>query len=573
MATLGSLEYLISVNTSGMEQKLAQTDSKVKGYGEKLSAWTIAKGHMIARFGERMITSTVGQMKNMVAGAVNSYKEYEQLEGGIRKIFEENADTVIKNARQAYMTAGVSANNYMQTVMDFAASLKDSLGGDTEKAAEVANKALIDMSDNANMFGSSMESIQNAYRGFAKQNYTMLDNLKLGYGGTKTEMERLLKDAEAYQKTQGKTVEYSIKNLADVYEAIGVIQQKQNVAGTTEKEALDTIEGSMNAAKAAWENVLTSIGSGKGVKQAIYDFGKTAKTALKNLQPVVLDSVKGVVLAAKELFPVVVDTAKDVVNYLGRSIFGKDWDITINWIQNAWKDVNDAFNTAKEWVNKTAKTTVLWVVQAWADVTAAFNTAKEWVGQTFETAITWVQNKWDGISGAFDEASKWINQAFTTTFNFAVGLIENVRKAIAEISKPITVIVNFLTGKKTVADVTTDESGAKVTTYTDGSNAWDSEGGTGGGRGFAKGNWTVPYDNFPSLLHRGEMVLTKSQARQFRDGSASENIGGNIGREIREAMGKINVLLSGEKVGDLTTKRVRHNINASSYSRLRAMGG
>lgn len=183
--------------------------------------------------------------------SLDSVASLEQNVGGVETLFKKSADKVIANAERAYKTAGMSANEYMSTVTSFSASLLQSLGGDTEKAASVADIAITDMSDNANKMGTSIEMIQNAYQGFAKQNYTMLDNLKLGYGGTKSEMERLLADAE---KISG--VKYDISNLNDVYQAIHVVQEEMGITGTTAKEAASTIEGSMASAKAAWDNFL-----------------------------------------------------------------------------------------------------------------------------------------------------------------------------------------------------------------------------------------------------------------------------------------------------------------------------
>ena len=181
------------------------------------------------------------------------------MQGGVEKIFgKDTAKTVIENANRAFQTVGISANDYMENVTSFSASLLQSVGGNAEEAARIADMALQDMADNANVFGSDMQAIQNAYQGFAKQNYTMLDNLKLGYGGTRTEMERLLKDA---QKLTGQ--KYDIKNLNDVYEAIHAIQVEQNIAGTTAEEASKTIEGSFNSMKAAAQNFLSSFGLGQ----------------------------------------------------------------------------------------------------------------------------------------------------------------------------------------------------------------------------------------------------------------------------------------------------------------------
>ena len=370
MATLGVLDILVSVKDDNVESQLKKTEQSTKRWGNKLSAWTIAKGKIIGDFASKAI-STVGSLaKSTVKNAFDNFAEYEQLIGGVDTLFKTSSRKVQEYASKAYLTAGVSANDYMETVTSFSASLLQSLGNDTSKAADVADMAMVDMSDNVNKMGSTMESVQNAYRGFAKQNYTMLDNLKLGYGGTKTEMQRLLKDA---QKLTGQ--KYDIKNLSDVYEAIHAIQQEMGIAGTTQKEAMETVSGSMNAAKAAWQDVLTSIGSGKNIKKSIKNFASTAKTALKNAAPVVRNAVEGLFSAAKDLAPEVLN----ILNEVGRGIFGKDWDITINWIQNAWNDVQTAFNTAVEWVGNAYKVTVEWIQNAWNTVSGAFNDAKEWV--------------------------------------------------------------------------------------------------------------------------------------------------------------------------------------------------
>lgn len=213
----------------------------------------------------------------VVTAGVKSYADLEQNVGGIETLFKDSADTVINNAKKAYETAGMSANEYMQTVTSFSASLLQSLGGDTEKAAQVADMAIVDMADNANKMGTSMELIQNAYQGFAKQNYTMLDNLKLGYGGTKEEMERLLADAE---KISG--IKYDISSLNDVYQAIHVIQQNMDITGTTAKEASETISGSFSAAKAAFDNFLNGSGDVETLADTLVTaFGNVGKAIVK----------------------------------------------------------------------------------------------------------------------------------------------------------------------------------------------------------------------------------------------------------------------------------------------------
>ena len=201
------------------------------------------------------ITAIGAGISKIAKDSLDSYASFEQLTGGVETLFKDSGSTVEAYAQQAYQTAGMSANEYMDTITSFSASLISSLGGDTAKAAEAGNQAVIDMSDNANKMGTNIQDIQNAYQGFAKQNYTMLDNLKLGYGGTKQEMERLLADAE---KLTGK--KYDISSFNDITEAIHAIQTEMDITGTTAKEAATTIEGSVNSAKAAYSNWLTSLG-------------------------------------------------------------------------------------------------------------------------------------------------------------------------------------------------------------------------------------------------------------------------------------------------------------------------
>jgi phage-related protein len=229
-------------------------------------------------------------IKTGITAALSEGASLQQSLGGIETLFKDNATQVIKYADEAYKTTGLSANAYMENVTGFSASLLQSLGGDTAKAAEVANMAMIDMADNSNKMGTSMESIQTAYQGFAKQNYTMLDNLKLGYGGTKEEMQRLLRDAEKLTGTK-----YDINNLNDVYTAIHAIQDNLDITGTTAKEASTTFTGSFNAMKAAAHNLLGDLALGEDVEPALIALADTAKTFfVDNFLPMLWNVVKGV---------------------------------------------------------------------------------------------------------------------------------------------------------------------------------------------------------------------------------------------------------------------------------------
>lgn len=244
-----------------------------------------------------------------LSAAVSEGAKLEQSIGGIETLFKNSADKMKKYATDAYKTAGLSANEYMEQSTSFAASLISSLGGNTEKAADAANKAIIDMADNSNKMGTSLDLIQNAYQGFAKQNYTMLDNLKLGYGGTKTEMERLLKDA---QKLTG--VKYDISNLNDVYSAIHAIQENLGITGTTAKEATETVQGSFLAMKASISNLLGNMALGQDVKPALKNLLTTTSTYLfGNLLPMVGRVVSSIPEILMEAVPTLLTAGSDML--------------------------------------------------------------------------------------------------------------------------------------------------------------------------------------------------------------------------------------------------------------------
>lgn len=250
--------------------------------------------------------------------AIKGYADYEQLIGGVETLFKSSASIVEGYANVAYQTAGLSANKYMETVTGFSASLLQSLGGDTAAAAEAGNMAVIDMADNANKMGTSIESIQYAYQGFAKQNYTMLDNLKLGYGGTKEEMERLLDDAE---KISG--VHYDISNLNDVYQAVHVIQTELGITGTTALEASTTISGSFNSLKAAWSNVLTGMADDNAdFSDLINKLVDAASTFGGNILPRIETALTGVVDLVVGLAPQIIGVLPNLVAQLLPAIIG-----------------------------------------------------------------------------------------------------------------------------------------------------------------------------------------------------------------------------------------------------------
>lgn len=243
---------------------------------------------------------------------INAYADYEQLVGGVETLFKDSADTIQTYADNAYKTAGLSANEYMETVTSFSASLLQSLDGDTEKAAAAADLAITDMADNANKMGTAMESIQNAYQGFAKQNYTMLDNLKLGYGGTKEEMQRLLADAE---KLSG--VKYDLSSYADIVEAIHVIQTEMGITGTTAKEASTTIQGSVASMKAAWANLMVGMADDtQNFDMLLSNFIESIGTVADNLLPRIGIVIEGMGKLVAGLAPEIASALPTLTNEL-----------------------------------------------------------------------------------------------------------------------------------------------------------------------------------------------------------------------------------------------------------------
>ena len=259
----------LKVNVDNNTKSIREFGEEEEKTSEKTSMLgDIIKGNLISNAIQTGISTLISGIKKLGSAmmdvgksALNSFADYEQLVGGVDTLFKESSSKVQNYANNAYKTAGLSANEYMETVTSFSASLLQSLNGDTAKSAEIADMAIIDMSDNANKMGTSMESIQNAYQGFAKQNYTMLDNLKLGYGGTKEEMERLIADANRVKEANGEMADLSIESFADVTEAIHLIQTEMGITGTTAEEASSTIQGSVSSMKSAWHNLLTGIAS------------------------------------------------------------------------------------------------------------------------------------------------------------------------------------------------------------------------------------------------------------------------------------------------------------------------
>lgn len=320
----GSIVLSTDVDTGGLKKGLAAVGKMASVTAKAFLAIGAAAG-----------AATVAITKM----AVSAYADYEQLVGGVETLFKDSADTVLKYANDAFRTTGQSANEYMANVTAFSASLISSLGGDTAKAAEVANQAMISMADNANKMGTPMESVQMAFQGFAKGQYMLLDNLKLGYGGTKTEMERLLKDAQAITG-----VKYDINNLADVYTAIGVIQEKLGIAGTTAKEAEKTISGSLSMMKASWQNTLSAIAGGGDLEKAIDNLVYSISKVFDNLSPVIQRSLVGIGKLIEKVAPLLVQNVATALIESIPSLLNAIYQMILGLAKGIWDGIKALFS-------------------------------------------------------------------------------------------------------------------------------------------------------------------------------------------------------------------------------------
>ena len=301
--------------------KIRLDDSEYKkGVGDAKGTFsTLASGvktglATVAKVGAAAVSAGVAGVAALTKMGVEGYAQYEQLVGGVETLFKESQNIVMGYAENAYKTAGMSANQYMETVTSFSASLIQSLDGDTAKAAEVGNMAITDMSDNANKMGTSIEMIQNAYQGFAKQNYTMLDNLKLGYGGTKEEMQRLIDDANRVKVANGEMADLSIDSFADVTEAIHIIQTEMGITGTTAREAATTIEGSLSMMKGAWQNLVVGMADSEAdMEVLINNFVESTVIAAQNLLPRIEQTLIGIGQLITALAPVISEALPQLV--------------------------------------------------------------------------------------------------------------------------------------------------------------------------------------------------------------------------------------------------------------------
>lgn len=466
--------------------------------------------------------------------AMESYANYEQLIGGVETLFGESADKVINDASQAFKTAGMSANDYMETSIQSAAALINSLGGDQAKAADLMGMSITDMSDNVNKMGTSMEAVQNAYRGFSRGNFTMLDNLALGFAGTKEGMQELLNAAE-----QISGVKYDINSYSDIVKAIHEVQTQMGITGTTAKEAMSTISGSVAATKAAWQNLMTGLADENAdFDTLVNNFIDSAMVAAENILPRVQTIMGGlsrlISEGSQKILPIIIDT---IVQNLPQ-ILSAGVQIIISLVTGIVQALPQLVAAIPQIVSAIIgafRSNGPALLQAGSDllqmVGIGIGNAVAWLfGKVNEIGSSIVDQIYSGISSKWGELTGW----FSNLWN---GLFGNLR-------------------------VNVGVSGS---------------GGGSVGR-YATGLDYVPYDDFPAILHKGEAVLTASEASDWRRsgyGSGSGPAAGQ-GSDLADVLGRMYQLLAdlqqngipayaymdGKEVSDTVSRYQRRAIRA-----------
>ena len=425
----------LKVNVDNNTKSIREFGEEEEKTSEKTSMLgDIIKGNLISNAIQTGISTLISGIKKLGSAmmdvgksALNSFADYEQLVGGVDTLFKESSSKVQNYANNAYKTAGLSANEYMETVTSFSASLLQSLNGDTAKSAEIADMAIIDMSDNANKMGTSMESIQNAYQGFAKQNYTMLDNLKLGYGGTKEEMERLIADANRVKEANGEMADLSIESFADVTEAIHLIQTEMGITGTTAEEASSTIQGSVSSMKSAWHNLLTGIASDNAdLDKLLGDFISSVSTSFNNVLPVVNRIIDNLIRTISKNLRTILIKGSELLNTLIKGITDKLPEI----IPAAIEILNTLINCIIENLPLILEAGITIITELISGIGEALPNL---IPQMIEAVITMVTGLLDNIDMIIDAGIKLI-----------MGLVDGIVIAIPKLIEKIPEIIEKL---------------------------------------------------------------------------------------------------------------------------------
>lgn len=523
----------ITLDSGEYEKGLKNAKSSASGltglFGKVGSATsTVGKGIFnvatnVAKVSVAATTAGATAISALTGLVINGYADYEQLAGGVETLYKTSADKVQQYAADAYKTAVLSANEYMNTATTFAAALVSSLGGDTEQAAELANTAIGDMSDNANKMGTDMESIQNAYNGFSKQNYTMLDNLKLGYGGTKQEMQRLLDDANKLNAAQGNYTKYSIDSYADVVSAIHDVQNAMGITGTTSKEASTTIQGSVNATKSAWSNLVTGIADDNAnFGQLISNFVNSATTAASNIIPRIEVALNGAAKLIESLVPPIMAELPSLIETVLPQL------------------AQSAVNIVQTLVTGISANAAQLIDSAIQIITVLGNGIYQMLPTVAQSALQIVLTL---VSKLNENLPQMLDTAGQMLIAFVEGVSEHLPDImLAAASIVETLLTYFIEHLPDIVEGAMQMGNAVIDGIIDGISAawnglvswfnglWDSlfgnrsvnvdvnSSGTTGGR--AGGLDFVPYNNYVANLHRGEMVLTADEADAYRRGNS-----------------------------------------------------
>lgn len=486
----------ITDTTKHAENAKSKMDRAFDGIGK--AAYNC--GAMVAK-GMAIGMTAVGALFKSSVGA---YADYEQLVGGVETLFKESKDKVIGYANNAYKTAGMSANDYMATVTSFSARLLQGLDGDTEKAAEYANLAITDMADNANKMGTSISSIQDAYQGFAKQNYTMLDNLKLGYGGTQEEMARLINDSGVLGEAITVTAETVNQVSFDkIIEAIHIVQNEMGVTGTTAKEASDTISGSFSAFKATWQNLLTGLTDENADMSVLFgNMTDAGETLLNNLLALLPGFKENLAVVMSEAGQYIHDHVRDTL-----------WPKIQEAIDISWLVENIGTPVEKFRTDVIEPIAGYWNETVAPAITNAITAVDDFLGlglvDGWDSITNAAKLAWDNVAASIVNATNAIQSYLGLEGNAGIGGGD---------ARPWYVRENPSRYTNQVAD---------------GSHA--------------NGLNYVPFDGYRAILHQGESVLTKQEANAWRNG-------GGVTSAVRDAMSGIqfNVVLdSGVLVGQL----------------------
>lgn len=529
----------ISLDSSEYEKGLKNAKSSASGltglFGKVGSAAsTVGKGIFnvatnVAKVSVAATTAGAAAVSALTTLAINSYADYEQLVGGVETLYKDSAAKVQQYAADAYKTSGMTANEYMTTATSYAAALVSSLGGDTEQAAELSNMAVSDMADNWNKFGSSADSVQDAYNGFAKGQFQLLDNLKLGYGGTKEEMERLLDDANKLNAAQGKYTDYSIDSFSDIILAIHDIQTEYDITGTTAKEASTTISGSLSAAKAAWANLVTGVADDNAnFEQLISNFVDSATTAASNIIPRIEVALNGAAKLIESLVPPIMAELPGLIETVLPQL------------------AQSAVNIVQTLVTEISANAAQLIDSAIQIITVLGNGIYQMLPTVAQSALQIVLTL---VSKLNENLPQMLDTAGQMLIAFVEGVSEHLPDImIAAASIVETLLTYFIEHLPDIVEGAMQMGNAVIDGIIDGiSAAWDSlvswfnglwdslfgnrsvnvdvnSSGTTGGR--AGGLDYVPYNNYVANLHRGEMVLTSEEATQYRKGN--ENAAGGM---------------------------------------------